>query len=63
MQSEVQEAREKPRASTNRLEELDVTMARLDARIEKNKAELERNNEALTLKLAELARRVVETGK
>jgi hypothetical protein len=58
MQSEAQETREQPRASTNRLEELDVTMARLDARIEKNKAELERNNEALTLKLAELARRL-----
>lgn len=56
MSNDTQADRKRPEDIPGRIRELDATIANLDERIEKNKADLERNNASLTVKIAEICK-------
>ena len=58
MKSEVEEKRESFRDFGNRINPLDEKLAELEARVEKNKADLERNNQKILAKIAQLQTRL-----
>jgi hypothetical protein len=58
MNNNVEEARERSRDFYKYVSPLDAKIARLDERIERNRAELERTNAILEAKIAELLKRV-----
>jgi hypothetical protein len=54
MKSDVAETQEQFRNTGNRINPLDEKLAELEARVEKNRADLERNNEKILAKIAQL---------
>jgi hypothetical protein len=58
MNNNVEEARERSRDFYKNVSPIDAKIARLDERIERNRAELERTNAILQAKIAELLKRV-----
>lgn len=54
MKNDTPADRKRPEDIPSRIRELDASIASLDERIEKNKADLDRNNASLTIKIAEM---------
>lgn len=63
MENDTKIARKRPENIPARIRELDDSIAGLDERIEKNRADLERNNANLTLKIAELCKVTLQNGR
>jgi hypothetical protein len=58
MKSDVEEKRESFRDSGNRINPLDEKLAELEARVEKNRAALERTNQKIQAKITQLQKRL-----
>ncbi len=58
MKGEIEDKRESFRDFGNRINPLDEKLAELEARVEKNRADLERTNEKILAKIAQLQTRL-----
>jgi hypothetical protein len=56
VKNDTQADRKRPEDIPGRIRELDASINNLDERIEKNKADLDRNNASLTVKIAEICK-------
>ncbi|HEV2456692.1 MAG TPA: hypothetical protein VGY98_20690 [Verrucomicrobiae bacterium] len=62
MKNEADAMGKKPEDISARIREVDAKMASLEDRIEKNRADLERNNASITLRIAELCKATMLKG-